>query len=427
MLSDKIPSYRRKKTNSGVYAAVTLPNGLGGRQDVLLGKWRSKESRVEYARVIKEWEASGRCLPRSLAAAANDLTINELIVRFWKHVEEHYRRPDGTLTNEVEEYRQAFRPLRRLYGHTTAKDFGPLALKALREAMVDGSWLTEAEKAERTKNGRKLDWCRGLVNERVARVKRMYRWAVENELVPSTVLYALQAVKGLQRGRSAARETEPVKPVPVAFVEAALPYLSPIIGDMVRLQLVSGMRPGEVCLMRGIDLDMSGAVWLYRLANHKIAHHGHARVVPLGPQAQAIIRRHLKTEVQAYLFSPADAVAEWQAEKRRNRKSKVQPSQLDRRKHKPMIRPGDYYQTSAYAVAVRRAIRRANKDRAEQGLTAIPHWHPHQLRHTKATEIRREFGLDHARAVLGHRSPAITETYAEIDMAKAAEVAAKLG
>src|SRR5438874_159012 len=25
---------------------------------------------------------------------------------------------------------------------------------------------------------------------------------------------------------------------------------------------------------------------------------------------------------------------------------------------------------------------------------AIPHWHPHQLRHTKATEIRRAFGLD---------------------------------
>ena len=35
--------------------------------------------------------------------------------------------------------------------------------------------------------------------------------------------------------------------------------------------------------------------------------------------------------------------------------------------------------------------------------------------------------LDAARATLGHRSPAVTEVYAELDMGKAVEVAAKLG
>jgi integrase len=54
-------------------------------------------------------------------------------------------------------------------------------------------------------------------------------------------------------------------------------------------------------------------------------------------------------------------------------------------------------------------------------------WHPHQLRHTKATEIRKEAGLDAARAVLGHRSPQITEVYAELDTEKAMKVMAKLG
>jgi hypothetical protein len=38
----------------------------------------------------------------------------------------------------------------------------------------------------------------------------------------------------------------------------------------------------------------------------------------------------------------------------------------------------------------------------------IPHWHPHQLRHTDALELKREAGLDVARAVLGHRRPVIT-------------------
>ena len=54
-------------------------------------------------------------------------------------------------------------------------------------------------------------------------------------------------------------------------------------------------------------------------------------------------------------------------------------------------------------------------------------WYPHQLHHAKATEIRREAGLDAARAVLGHRTPAITEVYAEIDTAKAAAIMEKLG
>jgi integrase len=61
-----------------------------------------------------------------------------------------------------------------------------------------------------------------------------------------------------------------------------------------------------------------------------------------------------------------------------------------------------------------------------EGMKSL-HWNPNQLRHSAATEIRREAGLDAARAVLGHRSPQVTEVYAEIDAAKAARVMEKLG
>lgn len=40
------------------------------------------------------------------------------------------------------------------------------------------------------------------------------------------------------------------------------------------------------------------------------------------------------------------------------------------------------------------------------------HWHPHQLRHNAATYLRKEFGLETARIILGQRSAAITEIYA---------------
>ena len=57
------PSYRKKTTRQNgttrVYAVVTLPNGVGGRRDVPLGKYGTKESRAEYRRVIAEWELSG--------------------------------------------------------------------------------------------------------------------------------------------------------------------------------------------------------------------------------------------------------------------------------------------------------------------------------------------------------------------------------
>jgi integrase len=57
----------------------------------------------------------------------------------------------------------------------------------------------------------------------------------------------------------------------------------------------------------------------------------------------------------------------------------------------------------------------------------IPHWHPHQLRHNAATRIRKEYGLDAARVVLGHRSAAVSELYAEIDATKAGEIMVRDG
>jgi integrase len=83
----------------------------------------------------------------------------------------------------------------------------------------------------------------------------------------------------------------------------------------------------------------------------------------------------------------------------------------------------------AITKACRKADAKAHEDHPDipREQVLIPHWHPNQLRHTKATEIRREVGLDSARAVLGHRSPAVTEVYAELDRAKAAEVMERLG
>ena len=64
--SDRVPTYRRHKQSK--QAVVTLPEGLGNRRDVLLGKYGTAASWQEYARVISEWEANGRRLPPKASA-----------------------------------------------------------------------------------------------------------------------------------------------------------------------------------------------------------------------------------------------------------------------------------------------------------------------------------------------------------------------
>jgi integrase len=216
-----------------------------------------------------------------------------------------------------------------------------------------------------------------------------------------------------------------VRPVPDAHVDAVLPFLPPAIAAMVRLHRLTGMRSGELCLLRTCDVDSYGTVWLYRPQTHKTAYRGHQCVVQVGPQGQAVLRPYLRPEApQVYVFSPRQAQGERNAAKRLARKTKVQPSQVDRRKRKPKKEPGQRYDTKSYFHAIRYGIGRAVKTGV---LAKEQYWHPHQLRHNYATLVRRVKGLDAARALLGHRTVSQTAEYAELDASLGGLVAAELG
>lgn len=85
------------------------------------------------------------------------------------------------------------------------------------------------------------------INDNIDRIRRLFKWAVAHELIPVTVHQALTAVPDLRRGRTAARENEPVMPVSDAVIEATIPFLRTVVADMVRLQRLRGCRPDEVC------------------------------------------------------------------------------------------------------------------------------------------------------------------------------------
>ncbi|HEX4592467.1 MAG TPA: hypothetical protein VH120_21235 [Gemmataceae bacterium] len=140
---------------------------------IYLGPWPagvrepSAQVRAAYDRLIGEWRTSGR-RPLPSTVPQSSLTVGELILRFWSHVETHYRHPDGTPTGEVDGYRLSLRPLRRLYSQLPAAELSPLKLKAVRESMIEA------------------DLCRGVIDQRVGRIVRMFRWAVTEELISET-------------------------------------------------------------------------------------------------------------------------------------------------------------------------------------------------------------------------------------------------
>ena len=261
-----IPKYRHyKPKNLGVVR-------IDGR-DIYLGKYNSPESREAYNRAIAEWLTTG-AVPQpatATSAGADGPTVNEIILAYLRHAGDFYRRADGTPTGELENVKLALRPLKKLYGSTSARDFGPKALKSVRQDMINS----------------KL--CRRTINQRVGRIRRAFQFAVENELVPPSVHHGLKAVKGLSRGRSAAPESTAVRPVPDADVDAVRPFVSRQLWAMIELQRLTGMRSGEVAMMRTCDLDMSGKVWIYTPERHKAEHHGKERRIPLGPKAQEVV------------------------------------------------------------------------------------------------------------------------------------------
>ena len=218
----RVPSYRRHKPTG--QAVVTLSG-----KDHYLGRWNSAPSRAEYNRLIGEWFAGG-C---DLLKADPGITVAELANAYWKFAKVYYRK-DGEPTGSVHRVRVAVRTLRKVYGYTLVRDFGPLALQAIQVKLAtDGK-------------------SRRYVNYLVDQVRRIVKWGVAQELVAETVYRALCAVNGLRKGRSAARETEPIRPVADETVDATLPHLPPIVADMVRLQRLTGCRPGEVCIVRPV-------------------------------------------------------------------------------------------------------------------------------------------------------------------------------
>lgn len=128
--------------------AVVRING----RDHYLGPYDSDESRAEYDRLIAEWLARGRQSTEPTMPSENESrSVNEVLLAYVDFAEAHYF--DGQhVSTELANVKHALKVVKQLYGHTPAEQFGPLALKAIRQHMIDVQKLRSSA-ATRSTNG----------------------------------------------------------------------------------------------------------------------------------------------------------------------------------------------------------------------------------------------------------------------------------
>lgn len=174
---------------------------------------------------------------------------------------------------------------------------------------------------------------------------------------------------------------------------------------------------------------------MFTPAHHKTQHHGHERRVSLGRKCQAVLRKYLLRAPDAYLFSPAEVTENVRDRRRVGRKTPESCGNRPgtNRKRAPRLRPGTCYTPRSYARAITRAAKladvQAHREHPESPIQSrlIPHWHPNQLRHGRATELRKQFGLEAVAATLGHARMQTSEIYAEKNFELAKRVAREVG
>lgn len=362
---------------------------IGGR-DIYLGEYDSPESHEAYEAALAKFFAG-----TLNANNAGGISISRLAVNYVAFARGYYLK-DGLQTAEVDCIQMALKPLVRIFGKEKIGSFGPLKLKAVREEMI------------------RLKWARKTINKSVERITRMLRWGTENEIVEPSVYQACRAVTGLRHGRCEARETAPIRPVPQRDIDAIELFVSRQVWSMIQLQLCTGMRPGEVCILRSSDIDRSGDVWTYQPQTHKTIHHGRQRFIFIGPRGQKILEPYLsKMSGDGFVFRPDEAEMVRNSLRKAARKSPMTPSQAKRKpKDSPKKASGKRYQRTSYTRAISRACQ----------LAKVPGWAPNRLRHNAATNLRKQHGLEGTRTVLGHSTTDMTEIYAEIDYETARKI-----
>ncbi len=284
-------------------------------------------------------------------------TLMRLCAEYTAHATRYYVRADRSQSGEAANIRCTLRfLLERVGGHTALNKLNRRDLVDFIDAGI-----------------RDHDWSRGYANAQLRRVKHMLRWAaLDREMIGIEAVAPLLNVPCVQPVRGGAREPEPRHVPSLADAWRVIRRMPREHREVLTLVALTGARLGEIIDLRVRDV----AADHLRLTQHKNAHRGHLRLIPIAGEAQAIIRR------------------------RCDKANNVPGARLF-----PPLRAGG-------VVRSKNRLRVALAKACDTEGTRL--FSPHALRHAVAREVRQAFGIDAAQALLGHKSPTMTAHYAPV-------------
>lgn len=258
---------------------------------------------------------------------ANPATVSQMVEAWLSYCKHTFAQRIGssTFTNA----REAVRAVLELFGDLPLERLSIDHLEAVRERMIDAGLA------------------RSTINYRMVRIRRMLRHF--QHCLPEKI--SDLALPGLRKGRSAAKEAKRIYAVTIRDVLRTLkdPKLHPHVKAMCLVQLRTGIRPGEVCTLKGSEIDTTCSPWVCRPEEWKGSWREKDRVIGIGPRAQLILLPYL---TDGFLFTP------------------------NRRKHLH----GKPWQVCSYCRALTDAQERMG----------VPHWTPQQLRKRALTDAPTE-------------------------------------
>ena len=392
-----MPKLKNRPPKMGKMGNYAVVHYQGGK--IVLGKWGSDEAKQAYGRFITELQNNP--LPNvavirsgSRPPESREGLISELATVYLAHIKASD--VDPTHYGHMKVVLQDF--LLPLYAGFPTNSFSPKCLKAVRSNMV-------ASKR----------FCRNLINDYTRRIVAMFHHGIEEELVSPLTVDAIRAVKPLKKGAAGTFDHPPREGVPDNVIYRTLLFLTQTVAAMVQLQWLLGFRPSEVCKMRvgEIDCVSDPDCWIYTMAHKTSSCIGDRKIYLSTPMKKLIAPYLTGKKPEDYVFTPAQSERERHQRLRSERKTPVQPSQIERAKRRaanPGITFAACFDKTSYRKSILYAIDRANTMLpADQ---QIPHWTPYQIRHSTATRMELEEGLDEAQAVLGHTSADMTKRYA---------------
>ena len=366
-------------------------SGLGyitiNKQRIYLGRFGSTECRRAYRAELQRWEEEQRAIQGRTLYMGRGATVAELVDAYMREVAPTKYQMDGLPTDTL---RRA-----RLYlVDGLAKEFGDMLADEFRHP--------EFEELRRQYVGK--GYARASIKVVTGHVLGLFKWGHKRGAVSAETLTSLSASPEPNEGV----ETDPIEPVPREHFEtvlAALERTKPSsrksnskgifvskrlrLAAMLRLQDLVGMRPGELCRMKGKEIRMDATViiqgktvqlaaedgspyagWVFQPSRFKTRKRGRYLAYLVGPQARTLLERWLPSDPDAFVWRQAD---------------------------------GGEVLYQAYLRAVAAACRRAG----------VPAWKPNQLRHSCLGRYAAIGGIEKASNIVSHASINTTMTYVQ--------------